>query len=65
MVKGTIELTEKLVGMESRYPPAETPCALGFVRFVDPELAAHLLDKIVNFVGVHREGFNNWPQLTF
>jgi hypothetical protein len=46
-------------------PTGRDGCTLGFVHFVDPELAAHLLDKIVNFVGVHREGFYKWPQLTF
>jgi hypothetical protein len=36
MVKGTIELTGELVGMENRHPRAETACTLGIVHLVNP-----------------------------
>jgi hypothetical protein len=60
MVKGTVELTGKLVGMESRHPLAETARSVGLVHLVDPKLALHLVGEINKRVGVHnvREGFN-------
>ena len=60
MVKVTVELTWKLVRMESRHPLAETACSVGLVHFVDPKLTLHLVDKIDKRIGVHnvREGIN-------
>ena len=64
MAKGTVELTGKLVGMESRHPLAETARSVGLIHLVDPKLALHLVDEIDKRVGVHnvREGFNDWGQ---
>ena len=55
MVKGTVELTVKLVGMESRHPLAETARSVALVHLVDPKLALHLVDEIDKRVGVHTE----------
>ena len=44
MVKGTVELTGKLVGVESRHPLAETARSVGLVHLVDPKLTLHLVD---------------------
>jgi hypothetical protein len=60
MVKGTVEFTGKLVGMESRHPLAEKARSVGLIHLVDPKLALHLVDEIDKRIGVHniREGFN-------
>jgi hypothetical protein len=60
MVKGTVEVTRKLIGMESRHPLAETACSVGLVHLVDPKLALYLVDEINKHIGVHKvkKGFN-------
>jgi len=60
MVKGTVKLAGKLVGVECRHPRAETSQTVGLVHLVNPKLALHLVDKIDKRVGVHnvKEGSN-------
>ena len=60
MVKGTVELTGKLVRVECRHLLAETARSVGLVHLVDPKLALRLVDEIDKRVGIHnvREGFN-------
>lgn len=53
MVKGTVELTRKLVGMESRHPLADKARPVGLVHLVDPKLSLRLVDEIDKRVGVH------------
>lgn len=52
-MKGTVELTGKLVRMESGHPFTEKALPVGFVHLVDPKLALHLVGKIENGVGIH------------
>lgn len=44
MVKGTVEFTWKLVGMDRQPPLAETARPVGFVLLVEPDFALHLED---------------------
>ncbi|WEW59264.1 hypothetical protein PRK78_004733 [Emydomyces testavorans] len=45
-MKDTVELTGKLVMMESRHPLAESARPMGLVHLVNPKLSLHLVDEI-------------------